>query len=386
MMKGHLRANVWWPKMDQHIEQFVKNCRGCTLVSAPNPPEPMIRKEFPSRPWEQIAVDFLGPLPDGENLFVCIDYYSRYLEVVEMQEITSASTIGQLSIMFSRYGLPVSLRADNGPQFSSEEFNAFCKEQGIRLESSIPYWPQMNGEVERQNRSILKRLRISQELGHDWRKELRQYILTYHSTAHPTTGKSPAELMFGRRIRTKLPYIPSTVNCYDEDVRDQDSIQKEKGRVYADCRRKAKRSSIEIGDHVLAKRPKKDNKLSSNFSPEEFVVMEKRGTDVTIRSNSSGKQFRRSAAHLKRIPKISDTNDHRNRDEPDHPDTAYQTGENGHPDGNGISDENDFLGGNIDDSRHENATEKAGPSGPSTSERSKRTRAESSRLKDYIMY
>ncbi|XP_055584828.1 uncharacterized protein K02A2.6-like [Uranotaenia lowii] len=48
MMKGHLRANVWWPKMDQHIEQFVKACRGCTLVSAPGPPEPMVRKELPS--------------------------------------------------------------------------------------------------------------------------------------------------------------------------------------------------------------------------------------------------------------------------------------------------------------------------------------------------
>ncbi|XP_055605305.1 uncharacterized protein K02A2.6-like [Uranotaenia lowii] len=199
MMKGHLRANVWWPKMDHNIEQFVKTCQGCTLVSAPNPPEPMVRKELPSRPWEQIAVDFLGPLPEGEYLFVCVDFYSRYLEVVEMHDITTASTIDQLLIMFSRYGLPVSLRADNGPQFSSEEFRNFCEEQGIRLESTIPYWPQMNGEVERQNRSILKRLRIAQELGKNWRKELRQYLLTYHSAIHPTTGRSPSELMFGRR-------------------------------------------------------------------------------------------------------------------------------------------------------------------------------------------
>ncbi|XP_058451917.1 uncharacterized protein K02A2.6-like [Malaya genurostris] len=301
MMKAHLRSNVWWPKMDQQIERFVETCRGCMLVSAPNPPEPMVRKEFPSRPWEQIAIDFLGPLPDGDYLLVCVDYYSRYLEVVEMRDITTSSTIDQLLIIFSRYGIPNYFQADNGPQFVSDEFRNFCEEQGIHLDSTIPYWPQMNGEVERQNRSILKRLWIAQELGHDWRKELWVYLLTYHSAVHPTTGKAPAELMFGRRLRTKLPSIPSVVDY--EEVRDYDQIQKEKGRVYADRRRKACPSNIQVGDHVLAKRTKKDIKLSSDFSPEEYVVLEKSGTDVTIRASSSCKEFRRSAAHLKVIPK-----------------------------------------------------------------------------------
>ncbi|XP_055614912.1 uncharacterized protein K02A2.6-like [Toxorhynchites rutilus septentrionalis] len=358
MMKGHLRANVWWPKMDQHIEQFVKACRGCTLVSAPNPPEPIIRKELPSRPWEQIAIDFLGPLPDGKNLLVCIDYYTRYLEVIEMRDMTTASTIDELLTIFSRYGLPDSLRADNGPQFSSEEFKAFCEEQGIDLENCIPYWPQMNGEVERQNRSILKRLRIAQELGHNWRRELHQYLLTYHSAVHPTTGKSPAELMFGRRLRTKLPCIPAAVSN-DEEVRDYDRIQKEKGRVYTDCRRKARSSSIEIGDRVLAKRTIKENKLSSDFSPEEYIVIKKNGTDVTIRSESSGKEFRRSVTHLKRISQNTF--------------------------------ESDDLDENVENQNvmdtNPTTTESAPPLPEiSTKERSKRLRAEPSRFEDYVAY
>ncbi|XP_055543061.1 uncharacterized protein K02A2.6-like [Wyeomyia smithii] len=190
--KSHLRTNVWWPKMDQHVETYVKACRGCALVATPNLSEPTVRKSLPSAPWEQIAVDFLGPLPDGENLLVCIDFYSRFIEVVEMDNITTASTIKELPTIFSRYGVPRQLRADNGPQFSSEEFETFCDEYSIHLESTIPYWPQMNGEVERQNRSILKRLRIAQELGQDWRKD---------SSNHSTTGKAPAELMFGRQMR-----------------------------------------------------------------------------------------------------------------------------------------------------------------------------------------
>ncbi|XP_055634045.1 uncharacterized protein K02A2.6-like [Toxorhynchites rutilus septentrionalis] len=127
IMKEHLRANVWWPKMDSQVEQFVKTCRGGSLISTPNPPEPMMRKELPARAWEQVAIDFLGPLPEGEHLLVCVDYYSRYLEVVEMNDISSASTIRELLTIFSRYGIPESLRVDNGPQFSSEEFRTFCE-------------------------------------------------------------------------------------------------------------------------------------------------------------------------------------------------------------------------------------------------------------------
>ncbi|XP_055585193.1 uncharacterized protein K02A2.6-like [Uranotaenia lowii] len=362
MMKAHLRANVWWPKMDQHVETFVKACRGCVLVSAPNPPEPMTRKELPSRPWEHIAIDFLGPLPEGENLLVCIDYYSRYLEVIEMQEITTKSVIKQLLILFSRYGIPSFLRADNGPQFSSEEFRSFCDEQGIHLESTIPYWPQMNGEVERQNRSILKRLRISQELGKDWRKELYQYLLTYHSAIHPTTGRSPAELMLGRRLRSKLPGVPSLVGN-DEEARDHDMIEKEKGRLYADHRRRAQYSEIEVGDRVLAKRMRKENKLSSDFAPEEFVVMKKKGTDVMIRSSSSGKEFRRSAAHLKVIP---------------HESTDGETLESIPVPDEVPIEESPIV---LDQTQNENQTDASKPT-----QRSVRVRSEPTRLKDFITY
>lgn len=360
IMKAHLRTHVWWPKMDYQVEKCVKACRGCILVSAPNPPEPMTRKELPTQPWQQIAIDFLGPLPEGENLLVIIDYYSRYLEVIEMDNITTASTIRELLIVFARYGVPETLRADNGPQFSSDEFRVFCKEYGIILISTIPYWPQMNGEVERQNRSILKRLRIAQETGKDWRAELRKYLMMYHAAAHSTTGKAPMELMFGRKMRTKLPIVPSTAAEYEE-VKDRDTVEKEKGKQYADKRRRAVPSGIEPGDQVFAKRSKKDHKLNSDYSPEVFDVLRKKGTDVTIRSTSSGKEFRRSAAHLKIIPQ-------------------------NHGDAIGISTENQ------DHNAKEYVNEENEIAAPVQVDkvpiepRSKRVRMESSRFKDYLAY
>lgn len=310
LMKSHLRANVWWPKIDQHVERVVKQCKGCTLVSTPNAPEPMNRKDLPNQPWIDIAADFLGPLPEGQYLLVVVDYYSRYMEVVEMTSITAADTISELATIFGRYGLPITLRVDNGPQFSEkcEEFRDFCESNDVKLINTIPFWPAMNGEVERQNRSLLKRLRIAQELGKNWREEMRKYLLTYHSTNHSTTGISPAELMFGRRIRTKLPQVP-VERADDGEIRDRDALAKEKGKIYADGKRRAEESRIEVGDSVLAKRMKKCNKLEANYSPEEFDVVRKQGGDVTVRSKVTGKEFRRNVAHLKKMETDSPATD-----------------------------------------------------------------------------
>ena len=52
------------------------------------------------------------------------------------------------------------ITSDNGRQFTGIEFQNFCKESGIELQFTIPYWPQQNGEVERQNLDLLKRIRI----------------------------------------------------------------------------------------------------------------------------------------------------------------------------------------------------------------------------------
>lgn len=301
MMKNHLRSNVWWPKMDSDVEKYVKSCRGCTLVSAPDPPEAMVRSQLPSYPWHTLAVDFLGPLPEGQSLFVVIDYYSRFMEVCEMETTTSNDVIRELAIMFGRYGIPSYIKADNAPQFSADcaEIKEFCESTGFRILNTIPYWPQSNGEVERQNRSILKRLRIAQELGLNWRKELRDYLLTYHSTKHPSTGKSPGELMFGRRIKSKVPSI--MIFHEDGSVRERDAVVKEKGKDYSDRKRNAKQSELQEGDVVLAKRMRKNNKLDTNFSNEEFIVKRKEGLDTIIKSSKSGKEYRRSSAHLKKV-------------------------------------------------------------------------------------
>ncbi|XP_055910452.1 uncharacterized protein K02A2.6-like [Eupeodes corollae] len=276
-MKSRLRTKIWWPKCDKDSENLCKACKGCTLVSAPNPPNPLKRRELPTEPWIDVAIDLMGPQPSNDYIFVIVDYYSRYKEVKISRTITSSVIIVLLKEIFSRLGNPVSITSDNGKQFISAELNEFCKEQNIRIYHTIPYFPQQNGEVERQNRDILKRLKISQAEKKDWKEALREYMIMYNSTPHTVTGKTPSELFFSRQFRDKLPMMRNiTYNPRDEDIRDRDRECKEKGKEYAD-------------------------RKSLNFEPTSHTIVSNNNGDIEIRNDETGNKIRRNVVHLKKV-------------------------------------------------------------------------------------
>ncbi|XP_044753909.1 uncharacterized protein K02A2.6-like [Coccinella septempunctata] len=302
VMKRRLRAKVWWPFMDREVEKFVKNCRGCLLVTIPDKPPPMKRHKFPEGPWQCVAIDLMGPLPNQDQLLVIIDYYSRYQEIKFLRTTTSAVIINHLSEIFCRLGIPRSIRADNGPQFASQEFKNYCSHNNIELIHTPPYWPQANGEVENMNRAILKRLQIAQANKQNFKTELQKFTMMYNVTPHGTTGKSPSELMFNRTIRDKIPSMADlVVEPVDEEARDNDMVNKQKGKEMEDSSRRAKIIEIKQGDKVLAKNMIIPNKLIPRFNNEEFTVVERKGNEVTL-SSEDGQIVKRHVSHLKKLP------------------------------------------------------------------------------------
>ena len=297
--KQRLRTKVWWPGIDRQAEQRCRTCHGCQLVGKPLPPEPLKRTEMPTQPWQDLAVDLLGPLPTGEYLLVVVDYFSRFFEVSVTKSVTSGKMISCLEVMFATHGLPLSIKTDNGPQFVSEEFEVYLKDNNIEHRTSTPLWPQANGEVERQNRSLLKAMRVAHSEGRDWRKELQKFLLGYRSTPHTTTGVSPAKLLFGREIRSKLPGVEELRSASnDSEVLDRDRERKQKGKDYADNLRGACESNLKEGDKVLLQKPKTD-KLSPSFEATPYEVVNKQGGHVEIKS-PAGVHYKRNVTHLQK--------------------------------------------------------------------------------------
>ncbi|MCG8032063.1 MAG: DDE-type integrase/transposase/recombinase [Candidatus Thiodiazotropha taylori] len=301
-MKKILRSKIWWPGNDKQVEQFCKSCYGCQLVSQTTKPEPMARTELPAGPWQHLAADLLGPLPTGESILVLVDYYSRFFEVEIMKSTTSDKVIKAINKFFVTHGLPLSLQTDNGPQFVSESFKNFLSENGITHRRTTPLWPQANGEVERQNRSILKRIRIAHASGRDWKEDLLKYLAVHRSTPNATTGASKAELLYRRKFRTKLPEL-GNLAADDLEVRDKDCENKGKGKLYSDVKRRACENDIKAGDSVLVRQDKTD-KFSTVFNPRPFTLVEKKGNSVKIESDT-GNQYKRNVTEVKRFNKRS---------------------------------------------------------------------------------
>ena len=162
---------------------------------------------------------------------------------------------------------------------------------------TTPKWPQANGEVERQNASLMKRIRIAQAEGVDWKKELRRYVMKYRSIDHTTTGRSPAELLFNRKMRGKLPELHA--DCHlDLETRDRDAEVKAKTKAYADKAANAKPSDIVVGDQVLVRQERKD-KFSTPFNPTPYRVVSKTGNSVIVEA-PGGTQYSRNTSHAKR--------------------------------------------------------------------------------------
>lgn len=298
-MKSKLRQRFWYPYMDKDVEKLVAECVSCKLVALPDPPTPLQRTSLPNHPWEVLGIDLFGPVPSGEYVFVIVDYYSRFIETKILRKTETRNITQALDEIFARFGFPVSLRADNGPQFSSEEFKAFCREKGIKLIFSPPYFPRVNGEVERQMRALKKTLSIAYNTGKDWKQELLLYLFNYRTTPHCVTGVAPAELLLKRSLKDKLPNLPSMPED-DIEMRDKDFIAKQKGKEHSDTRHKAKKSSLSVGDWVLVKRMQKRNKLESNFNPPPCKVISLNEAEAIVESEK-GNKYRRSVTHLKKI-------------------------------------------------------------------------------------
>ena len=136
-----------------------------------------------------------------------VDAHSKWPEVCEVPSTTTAKTIELLRQLFSAYGLPQQLVTDNGPQFISEEFAQFVKQNGIKHIRTSPYHPVSNGAAERLVQTFKQAMKAAANNGLTLQHQLSSFLMSFRSTPHATTGESPSKLFLGREIRTRLDLL-----------------------------------------------------------------------------------------------------------------------------------------------------------------------------------
>lgn len=200
-MKAMARSLIWWPKLDQEIEEFVRYCEKCQTNRQSDPKAPVHFWMKPEQPWSRLHVDFAGPVK-GEVFLVIVDAYSNWVEVEIMPSMTSTAVIRSLRKCFATHGLPDVIVSDNGTAFTSQEMQDFLRLNAVRFMYTAPYHPASNGRAERMVREVKATLK-KQSQG-DTQCRISRFLFKQHTTPHSVTGKTPAELMMGRKLRSPL--------------------------------------------------------------------------------------------------------------------------------------------------------------------------------------
>ena len=173
--------------------------------------------------------------------------------------------------IFSTHGVPESLTSDNGPPYFSHDLEEYAKQMGFTLNPVTPDDPQANGFAENFVKSICKVVHTAVAEKKDPKDQLFTFLLQYRATPHSSTEKSPAEMLFGRRIRTKLPQIAFHQDTEEQkrirDIHDKKKIEQKK---HFDKKHKAKPKNIKVGDKVLVKQQK--TTIKPPYNPEPFTV------------------------------------------------------------------------------------------------------------------
>ena len=293
---GLLRETCWFPKMHMMVKEYVESCLPCQAAIPGTQQEPMKETQLPDRPWQHVHADFKGPIGGKFYLHTIIDEYSKYPVV----EVCTSTSWEQMEPMLERalgmFGNVESLTSDNGPPYSSHEFAKYVKKEGIRHRLCTPENPQANGQVEVFQKVLVKLVHTAVIEKKDPKKVVQRYLQAYRAAPHRTTGKSPYEVMFGRRMMTKLPLLATKPDPkLEQVVREKHDSQKKKQKEYADNRRRVKVKSVKPGDEILVKRDK--TTVNSPWDPKPYSVVEVRGSKVTAQRGEQTKD--RAKNHIK---------------------------------------------------------------------------------------
>ena len=158
----------------------------------------------------------------GRMFLVVVDAHSKWIECHIMASTTSASTIGKLREIFGTHGLPETVVSNNGTNFTSAEFKEFMRQNRIIHKTSAPYHPASNGLAERAVQTVKKGLLKTP--GNCVAQKLQQVLFHYRLTPHSLTRRSPAEMLVGRKLRSRLdllyPNLQSKVHKKQERMKE----------------------------------------------------------------------------------------------------------------------------------------------------------------------
>ena len=288
--RSRAREFVFWININNDLKELVEKCDLCQSQQNSTAIVQKYVSDIPPHPWHTLGSDLF--YFQRIDFLVIVDYFSRYLIVRKIPNSTSSAVIKELGMIFSEFGKPQIFRSDNGPCYLSQEFRFFMQNWLIEHRTSSPHYPQSNGLAEsmvKVSKNLIEKA-VRQDL--PW----NQLLLDYRCTPISSEIPSPAEILFGRKLRSSISILPSQV-MNDRIRKQRELIAMKEGKFYTntkDFQDRIKALPFEAGQNVWLQN-------SDSRKCEEAVICEKcrEPNSYMVEIPATGQHFRRNSNFIK---------------------------------------------------------------------------------------
>jgi len=203
-----MARTYWWPRMTIDVAAFVRACELCFRTKTPRSSPPGFLKPLPIpfKPWKDISVDYVTPLPackrhgrEYKHILVVVCRLTKMRHFIptvtlEAEELAEAF-IGRI---YSLHGCPDTIVSDRGSQFISRFWRCLSDRLSIALNHSSAYHPQTDGQTEIVNAAMEQYLRAFCAFQQDdWVDWLPLAEFAANNQVSETTGVSPFYANYG---------------------------------------------------------------------------------------------------------------------------------------------------------------------------------------------
>ena len=118
----------------------------------------------PANHFTEIAMDFVGPLPESNGYNYLLVITDRLMDYVLIEPTTTIAKAPDIALLFyrtwyQRFELPAIITSDCDKLFISKFWQVLFKKLKVHLCMSTAYHPETDGSSERSNKTAIESLR-----------------------------------------------------------------------------------------------------------------------------------------------------------------------------------------------------------------------------------
>ena len=195
-----LRGSAYWPGQSTDVERYIAGCLQCAR-QAPAQRSQLLRPIVTHRPFQLMAMDFIGPMEKTqagyEYVLHIMDYFSRYSTTYPSVTANAPDVIQALEDLFNRFTQPAAFFLDRGQHFENSVVEEYMEKRGIRLFFGPSGSSKSFGLIERGNRILEDVIRKSTSSGAKWDAVLARATHEINSRVIGHLHHSPLSVLVG---------------------------------------------------------------------------------------------------------------------------------------------------------------------------------------------